>query len=340
MHFDKNGLMLEALKDVAESSETRQRAGMLYAAADCLFYLINNVLELIMIKQSTETKLRKETFEFMQQTQIMLRLIQEGPDVIEVKKKSFESERRILIVEDDAVAGLGARRSLKSAGSYQISWVKCVKTALEHLKEQNFDLVLTDINLPDGSGMDVAKIYRAFERETGRARIPIFALTGYVGERREDCLASGIDQVFVKPLDAQAMQVIQTTLIGYANQTLAINGFSDLSAYVLFDVMQANALLGEDLKGFITLWLQESLPETHVILHQAHANQDWNTIQQYVHKLKGSSAYIRTLRLYHACAAFEDYLIADKILEREILFKQFIQVMIDTEDALRDWIRS
>ena len=64
--------------------------------------------------------------------------------------------KQILIVEDDELLNKMLVYNLQSE-SYGIVSVETVKEAMEVLKNQPFDLVLLDINLPDGDGYAIAK---------------------------------------------------------------------------------------------------------------------------------------------------------------------------------------
>ena len=66
---------------------------------------------------------------------------------------------KILIVEDDELLNKMLVYNLQSE-SYGIVSVETVKEAMEVLKSQPFDLVLLDINLPDGNGYEIAKTIR------------------------------------------------------------------------------------------------------------------------------------------------------------------------------------
>ena len=67
--------------------------------------------------------------------------------------------KQILIVEDDELLNKMLVYNLQSE-SYGIVSVETVKDAMEVLKSQQFDLVLLDINLPDGNGYAIAKTIR------------------------------------------------------------------------------------------------------------------------------------------------------------------------------------
>ena len=70
---------------------------------------------------------------------------------------------RILLVEDDEEVGRRLEQALTSAG-YEIDRSYAVAGACSYLDRRSYELVLADVRLPDGTGMDVAD--RAIEKGT------------------------------------------------------------------------------------------------------------------------------------------------------------------------------
>lgn len=77
----------------------------------------------------------------------------------------------ILLVEDDPVLGKGLMLQLQSAG-HNIHWETNLQKARQSDSHGPFDLLLLDVNLPDGSGLDFCREVR----QTGK-RLPIIMLT-------------------------------------------------------------------------------------------------------------------------------------------------------------------
>lgn len=67
---------------------------------------------------------------------------------------------RILFIEDDEALALGVEYTLQEEG-YEVIRVGTVKECKETIDRENFDLVLLDINLPDGNGYDVCKYIKS-----------------------------------------------------------------------------------------------------------------------------------------------------------------------------------
>ncbi len=118
---------------------------------------------------------------------------------------------KFLVVDDNAVNLMVARMMVsKCFPNAQVVEATCGVMALEKLKEQAFDLMLIDILMPDIDGMHVTQALRHRFAEP-LCHIPVLALTANVNAAdRDQCLASGINDVLHKPL-TQAQLITKVT---------------------------------------------------------------------------------------------------------------------------------
>lgn len=108
---------------------------------------------------------------------------------------------RILIVEDEPINAEIIDNMVRNMGYVPVI-AKDGESALTTLQSQAFDVILMDINLPDISGLDVAKIIR----EDGTST-PIVAVTANAYESdREHSLQAGIRYHLVKPITYQELK--------------------------------------------------------------------------------------------------------------------------------------
>ena len=104
------------------------------------------------------------------------------------------SKELILVVEDDAAVAKGLVYSLESEG-FRVRWVTRGQAALDSVRNENPQLILLDIRLPDINGFDVCKQLR---REG--AKLPILMLTAKDEEVDKILgLELGADDYIVKP---------------------------------------------------------------------------------------------------------------------------------------------
>jgi two-component system OmpR family response regulator len=107
-----------------------------------------------------------------------------------------EGRVRILLVEDDNVLGAAVRDYMTSSGN-AVDWMRCKADAEEVLATTSYGLVLLDLRLPDGTGIDLLKARRAAGDNT-----PIIILTAH--DQITDRIAglnSGADDYLVKPFN-------------------------------------------------------------------------------------------------------------------------------------------
>jgi DNA-binding response OmpR family regulator len=67
---------------------------------------------------------------------------------------------KVLIVEDEARLGAFLKQGL-SEHAHTANWVPTCRTANDALAETNYDLIVLDLNLPDGDGLDLVREWRA-----------------------------------------------------------------------------------------------------------------------------------------------------------------------------------
>jgi DNA-binding response OmpR family regulator len=91
---------------------------------------------------------------------------------------------KILLLEDDPILGKGLQVHLTTAG-YDVVWETQLGKARSSESQGDFDLLLLDVNLPDGSGFDLAKDVRA-----SGSRLPILMLTA---RSDEDSVVAGFE---------------------------------------------------------------------------------------------------------------------------------------------------
>ena len=105
------------------------------------------------------------------------------------------SERnKILLVEDDPHLAKGLRFNLEREG-YEVSLVDNGVSALDLLREDDFDLLILDLMLPTMGGLDVARKIR----ETNM-RFPILMLTAKSTKKdKEIGFEAGADDYLTKP---------------------------------------------------------------------------------------------------------------------------------------------
>ena len=116
----------------------------------------------------------------------------------------------ILVAEDNEINALltralltklGHRPTMAADGAAAIdSWLAARAAGTP------YDRVLMDLHMPGMDGLEAVRRIRAIEAEQEGARTPIIALTANASaEDREACLAAGMDEFLIKPLDRERL---------------------------------------------------------------------------------------------------------------------------------------
>jgi DNA-binding response OmpR family regulator len=103
--------------------------------------------------------------------------------------------KRILVVDGEPVAA-GALCDLLLMDGYSAVGLCQGDEAMERLRNESFDAVITDVELPGGHGLDVVRAARAALPDA-----PVLVVTGHVNSRAsEAALSLGVCRVLGKPL--------------------------------------------------------------------------------------------------------------------------------------------
>ena len=117
------------------------------------------------------------------------------------------SSLRVLLLEDHEDTARVLAKVLQQMG-YEVETCSTVATACQKLKEMKFDVILSDIGLPDGSGIDFIKAAREI------CQTPAVALSGYgMAEDIDRCLQAGFEEHLTKPIDIDRLQKTLSSIL-------------------------------------------------------------------------------------------------------------------------------
>lgn len=119
---------------------------------------------------------------------------------------SVDAPLSIILVAEDHPASQALLYDQLSMLGYAADIVASGREALAAYSEMHYDLILTDLSMPEMGGLDLARCLR----QQG-AKLPIVGMTAYAGEEEHQaCLEAGINALLLKPLNlsnlSQAMR--------------------------------------------------------------------------------------------------------------------------------------
>lgn len=158
----------------------------------------------------------------------------------------------ILLAEDNRVNQNLAIEILEQAGC-RVDVVINGKQAINAVRENKFDLILMDCEMPEMDGFEASRILAEWKREKTIYDVPIVALTGNAMDGdKERCLAAGMQDYLSKPIrKGHMLEAIAKWLpehvVGDEAEIYHFGGYSVL----LVEDNRINRVMAEDMLGGI-----------------------------------------------------------------------------------------
>ncbi len=115
----------------------------------------------------------------------------------------MEIRNRILVVDDETELLVSCKKLLGKMG-YEVITASSAATALAALEEQEFDLILCDLQLPDIDGMEVLARIKKSQQE-----VPVVMISGYgTVERAVEAMKASAFDFVEKPFSSERLRVV------------------------------------------------------------------------------------------------------------------------------------
>jgi len=269
---------------------------------------------------------------------------QEGVISLSDYYASRDANRRryqILVAEDNAVNQRVIVGILERAG-HKVRVVGDGEQALDVLENERYDVIIMDLNMPELGGLDAARAYRFMD--PGAGQVPIIMLSADVtSEAIKECEDAGIDAFLPKPIEARRLlDTIATLITKRATSSAAAmddpeEGPAIINPAALAElelIGSGNTFMQELINGFIQ--------DGEALLRQmeaAVAGEQYETLRDLVHALKGSAVTLGADQLCRTCAGINNQtaseLEASGIRLLKVVREQFQQVRVSLLDYLK-----
>ena len=148
--------------------------------------------------------------------------IEESHTLIDQVKSKNKFTGKVLVAEDNTNNQLLIRIILEKFG-LNVQIVENGKLALEKVKEEIFDLIFLDINMPVMDGIEAIKHIRLYEDMINK-HTPVVSLTANsIKGDREKYLEKGMDNYLSKPINNDELLKILNTYLNNEDSNIEIN---------------------------------------------------------------------------------------------------------------------
>lgn len=227
--------------------------------------------------------------------------------------KNLLQGKHILIVEDNELNQEVAKGILEKYGATTHIAIDGLD-AIEIVKNNDFDLILMDIHMPNMDGFEATKIIKG--KNNPKSTIPILAMTADVAKADIDmCLHIGMDDFIKKPI---IIEDIILKVSKYTQKELTQNIPSTISHFVPmlmehFDIEKDIAI------KYLEIFINSSSHFEEDLSHDV-LLKDFKTTIELIHKMKNSIGNIEKGELYHFANHIEQNL-KNGVLDEEKIEK-------------------
>ncbi len=213
--------------------------------------------------------------------------LSKGSPLLKKSLKDFS----VLLVEDNDINRLYASSILK-IWDCKIDIAENGYVAVEKIKNENYDIVLMDIQMPVMDGFEATKAIRA--SAPPKSHIPIIALTANATRKDiEQCLASGMNDCIPKPFTPEDLYNILIRFKSGSKKNypsiaspISVKMNVDLS-YLRNISNNSQSFIDEMIVAFL-----ESIPKSIQEIKTNTEAEEWNLLARAVHKIKPSLTLI------------------------------------------------
>ncbi len=106
---------------------------------------------------------------------------------------------KILVIEDEKLISKCLKKALEKMGGYTVNCAHTGLDAIKSLSDGNYDIIITDLNLPDYKNFDLIRKIRDLKKD-----IPLIVMSAYYPDSSEDYISKhGVFRCINKPFEIE-----------------------------------------------------------------------------------------------------------------------------------------
>jgi len=211
-----------------------------------------------------------------------------SPKNAKALKNANASQLFVLLVEDNDINRLYAKSILKNWNCYTETAENGL-VAIEKIKNQEYDVVLMDIQMPVMDGYETTKAIRLME--TAQRNVPIVALTANATKTDvEKCIAAGMNDYLPKPFTPDDLYRKLFKELKITPKEKVKKKPTDEEARKLYNLDYLRSVSGnnEEFIREMVLTFTQTIPPVLKEMKLALAGKDWEKLARMAHQIKPS----------------------------------------------------
>ena len=202
-----------------------------------------------------------------------------------------------VLAVDDLEMNLRLLKSWLQDSPLKLTLAHSGEEAVTLCEQQEFDLILMDVQMPEMDGLQASQLIRQTELNIGT---PIIAVTAHAfREEQERLLSSGMDDYLPKPIDlSNLIKVIANWCLEQEHQPVALPTLD-------WELALKRANHNYDAAKEVLIEFANHLPEMLSSIDHAWHKQEHTETQNLVHKLHGASCYTGVPKFQALCDEIE-----------------------------------
>lgn len=230
---------------------------------------------------------------------------------------------KVLAVDDSPVNLQLLDHWLTPAG-IQISLAYSGAQAIKMARQDHFDIIFMDIQMPEMDGMETTRQLRQLEP---LKNTPIIALTAHaLGSEQQQILASGMNAYLTKPIDES---LLLSTIETWRANTDSFQEQVDAKLLHIFDLNKALNIVDGKVSIAKEMFdmLTDSLDAEIKLIYHHLEHQNTQKLIEVVHRIHGASKYTGTLAISRHAGFLETHLKELGLEEVEGVVKDFVDAI-------------
>ena len=204
--------------------------------------------------------------------------------------------KHVLLVDDNEV-NLKLASELIQLWGHRVTEAEHGNLAFDYYCQQDFDLIILDIQMPDIDGATLLQMMREHKPDD---TTPIVAMTANIlNDEAERLLELGFDYYLSKPIDEKHFRALIDGHPSRKPKSVSSTDFEDADSDRIFDYQRSLALAAgnQSLLRQILDILQRDIPDHQRELNEASQAKDRDRLGAIAHKLHGVTCYASLPRL-------------------------------------------